>query len=85
MLPAGHIGGQDRWVRAEVAADHPGRRYQWSDLHFLHDATELERAGWILACLLTRPHINPALTARVRALLDAAPEPEPEETPWPPA
>ena len=34
-----------------------------------------------LACLLTRPHINPNLTARVRALLDAAPEPEPKETP----
>ena len=33
----------------------------------------------ILACLLTRPHINPALTAHVRALLDAAPDPK--ETP----
>ena len=35
----------------------------------------------ILACLLTRPHINPALTARIRQQLDAAPEPEPKETP----
>lgn len=37
----------------------------------------------ILACLLTRPGINPHLIARVRALLDAAPEPapEPKETP----
>ena len=33
----------------------------------------------ILACLLTRPHINPNLIARIRALLDAAPDPQ--ETP----
>lgn len=33
----------------------------------------------ILACLLTRPGINPHLIARIRALLDAAPDPQ--ETP----
>ena len=33
----------------------------------------------ILACLLTRPGINPHLIARIRALLDAAPDPK--ETP----
>lgn len=46
MVPAGVINGVEYWVRAEVAADHPGRVYGWLDTHYLHTAADLSADGW---------------------------------------
>lgn len=57
MVPAGVIDGQPYWVRAEVAADHPGRVWGMLDLHFLWSEAELAWAGfrrdgndWVQVC-----------------------------------
>ena len=46
MVPAGIIDGREYWVRAEVAADHPGRTYGPLDTHFLWAAADLESEGY---------------------------------------
>lgn len=44
MVPTGIPG---RWIRAEVAADHPSRKWNpLTDSHLFHVANELSEDGW---------------------------------------